>query len=797
MAEKVELFTIEINTSDALKDLADSQKAVKALKNEIKELEKAEGDNTQELAELNANLKVQQDTLRTNTNLTKNAIKATNEQKGSINQLRAQLAVTTIEWNKLSEEERQNTERGQALTEQKLNLTEALKKEEKATGDTRRNVGNYTDSMKEAIEGTGGFDLSLLKLAANPIVLTIVLIVGLLKLLFNAFKSTQTGADKMSEATATLSAIFETLKGLLSVVAEALFNVFTEPRESAKSFGELIRKNITDKFTSLLKLTNSLSEAMKFLFLGEFEKASEAASKAVEQISDWVEETTDRIIAFGKKAVEAFNNTSDAISKSIELALELERATIAYEEANIKASESLAKLNAEAEKQSTIADDNTRAFKERQDAAEASRVASEEAIKIQLDLAQQELHLIELRNERLKINNQLLRENRQEEADLAATVIDIEGQLVLKRLENAKQRQEIDRDVFERNLDFLLDNLDNVKTINEKIAADDRLTFAERSNIIEVTKKLADESFAEQIKQLETRTEAEINANDLIAEADSKRLIEKVRLLKLDEIEEGRLLEVLRDRRTAIQDLAEAEQEIETERLEAKQEARLIDLENELEINRNRIFKTLDLEREGLELKREQELEFANKIGADTNLIEEKFSNARRELNRAEFNAKLSLAADFSANIATIAGKNTAIGKAAAVASATINTYQAATGAFAALSPIPIVGPALGIAAAGAAVVAGLANVKKILSVKSGLPGESGGVSGGSVSASIPSAPVSERANAVDDVNAGIISREVATNTNNDNINVQPTLVTDDVTISQNQQAANNQTATV
>lgn len=54
------------------------------------------------------------------------------------------------------------------------------------------------------------------------------------------------------------------------------------------------------------------------------------------------------------------------------------------------------------------------------------------------------------------------------------------------------------------------------------------------------------------------------------------------------------------------------------------------------------------------------------------------------------------------------------IGKAAAIAGATIDTYKAATGAYAALAGIPVVGPALGVAAAAAAVTAGLANVRQI-----------------------------------------------------------------------------------
>jgi phage-related minor tail protein len=60
--------------------------------------------------------------------------------------------------------------------------------------------------------------------------------------------------------------------------------------------------------------------------------------------------------------------------------------------------------------------------------------------------------------------------------------------------------------------------------------------------------------------------------------------------------------------------------------------------------------------------------------------------------------------------------KMAAIGKAAAVAQAVINTYQSATAAYAAMASIPYVGPALGAAAAAAAIAAGLANVAQIRS---------------------------------------------------------------------------------
>ena len=50
-------------------------------------------------------------------------------------------------------------------------------------------------------------------------------------------------------------------------------------------------------------------------------------------------------------------------------------------------------------------------------------------------------------------------------------------------------------------------------------------------------------------------------------------------------------------------------------------------------------------------------------------------------------------------------GEQTAAGKAAAIAAATISTYQSAQDSYKALAGIPIIGPALGAAAAAAAIV--------------------------------------------------------------------------------------------
>ena len=108
-------------------------------------------------------------------------------------------------------------------------------------------------------------------------------------------------------------------------------------------------------------------------------------------------------------------------------------------------------------------------------------------------------------------------------------------------------------------------------------------------------------------------------------------------------------------------------------------------------------------------------------------------SDAKIEIANQEAEAKkktLDDTANVLQNFSSIAGEETAAGKAFAVAAATINTYRGVSDALAAVTVTPFE-TALKFANAAAIGVAGIANVKKILSVQ--VPGGSGGAPSGGV----------------------------------------------------------------
>jgi hypothetical protein len=129
--------------------------------------------------------------------------------------------------------------------------------------------------------------------------------------------------------------------------------------------------------------------------------------------------------------------------------------------------------------------------------------------------------------------------------------------------------------------------------------------------------------------------------------------------------------------------------------------------------------------------------------GEELLAIEEAQESERQRLGYKYRQLNLDSAKTFAGSMAVLMQTNNKkmfeIGKQAAIAEAVINTYTMAVGAYRAMASIPYVGPALGIAAAGAALAFGMAQVQAIRSQTFG-----GGAAAAPVAASNPAtgAPV-------------------------------------------------------
>jgi hypothetical protein len=178
-------------------------------------------------------------------------------------------------------------------------------------------------------------------------------------------------------------------------------------------------------------------------------------------------------------------------------------------------------------------------------------------------------------------------------------------------------------------------------------------------------------------------------------------------------------------------------------------ERQRINLEAEKTIELDRLQNKIDSFALGTQARVDAENEFLVKKQEIDNALttnERDQTKARIEISKLEADAKIANLARGSAmlsNISDLIGQNTAAGKAAAVAAATIDTYAAAQSAFknAQLNPISILGPAYPYISAGLAIAGGLKNVKSILAVKTPKGGGGGSAPAGGGMGAGPSAP--------------------------------------------------------
>jgi hypothetical protein len=741
MAEKVELIELTISVDKATQDSRALRISMQQLKEETERLKEEQGELSDEYIEAQATYKAVQAELRQQEKLTQNIIAAQNAEVGSLDQLKKQLAVVSVQWSKLSEEERLNTDRGKQLTAQKLKLTEQLKREERATGDATRNVGNYNESIGQSIGLMGQFVPAVGKaatgaqalgraftVALGPIGLVVAAIAAVVTGLKAFFTASEEGEDAWDKFAGAAEIALGNIQDRLSDLTKSIIE---DPKGAFNDFLDFFKNSFGKQ----------LQGAWDFL-VGTFQAGFATINLGYQKLKGQFTDNTQGILDAQKSIEEANKAITDSFKTMAEGAINAVQPVVDfYQETNKEIEENNKLLDRQANLNRFIRN---------------ARISNAKA----------ELEVSKLRNQVAQTENF----TSQERLKFLDEAIKLEGEILNRneRIAQAEKSIAFARAEFSKN----------------DREAKDKLADAE-VKLFQVQKANFDKT-----KELEGQRATLLRE---IANQKKQEALDEVANLELLVSEENKL-----NQQRAKQDL-EIQKNLDAAKQELKQNEaarRQIEFEAEYALAQENVFRRLELERESLEQQAAQEIEFAEKIGADTTLIEQKYAKAREAITEAEQEAKLSLAAGFAANLATIAGEGTAIAKAAGVAETTINTYKAAQGAYSALAGIPVVGPALGVVAAAAAVAAGIANVKKILSVKSGLPGGDKGGSA-SISASSASAAPTKLTTSAPTVNQGIVSRDTLQGANQQEITVQPTLVEDDVTSKQRSQNSNNQTSVI
>jgi hypothetical protein len=374
--------------------------------------------------------------------------------------------------------------------------------------------------------------------------------------------------------------------------------------------------------------------------------------------------------------------------------------------------------------------------------------------KIQLDYQRQAEKLRQVRDDESKGLNERISAN-EKLGEVLKKQLNTELQIHNQALAIAEKRIEIEGDTTD-NLDARAEALTTIADIQERITGQESEQLV---NINSLRKELAEQTKMETLELAEDTSEEYLS---ILEEQTNKEL-------ELEVEKSEKILEKL------------------NRGLQNEKVAKETDFENKMQIAQGNIFAETELERQKLEEMRRQEISFAEKIGADVSLVNKKYDKADLELTKATTQAKANLLTGFFNSISTIAGEGTAIGKAAAVAEASVSSVLGAQQAFAAAQIIPPpFGQIIGGANAAAALAVGAANVRKILSVKSGLPGDK------SVSGNVPTASTgvgggnipNQAQNVNPEIGKGIATRDIG-QTSKTIVDKQPVLVEDDITFRQ------------
>ena len=715
IAKSIELAEKKKQLSAALKDeqkqVTDAGKAFKAGAITQDEYKKTVENSTKAQVEIAKQINVVNRSITDNNQEIKVNTTLMTSQEDSVNALRAQLAKNTKELNAMSAATRNNTEEGKALVTETKEISDKLKEMEKAVGDNRRNVGNYAESIDEALKNTKGLS-----------------------------GATGTLASAMSTGTAGVKAFSAALKAnpLVAVVSVVLLLV--------SSIEKLIKRN--SEAANSLKAAFAPFEVIFTRILDGLTNMLSGVAKAFE----WI---TTKVVGL----LDAIGLISEETKKAGEAATQLSKAELAIYEAETKNLVTLSAMSRELANQKTIVGDQLKSAKERNDAAQKGISIVKQMEKAEVDVLKQKYEQIKAQNELGYTSKEDRRAEMQALADLQA-----------KQAEYTDKRKELENQASGL---IASENAKNAATYKASEAAKAQAAIKAATDA-ENAKRALQQQTIKQMEEALTKLNLSIQEKEVTDDGGKKKIrdaellakeqlaIEKTMLsqglITREEYAERekelrmQVLQVQRDetdraneeRLANTQAVADKELEIqrykleqglisqqefenvetqlriealtERARIEEEQDAlmrerKAMDEANRKELEMSNITNQYELRQVQLDAQYEQEIAAAERIGADTALIQQKYEKAKEENTKARVNAELTMTAGLAGQMSDMLGEESAAGKAFAVVQATINTYLGATKALAQ-------GGILGIAQAAIVTAFGMKQVLTIAKQK-------------------------------------------------------------------------------
>ncbi len=572
-------------------------------------------------------------------------------------------------------------------------------------GKLKDTIGSISPSAEGAIGALEGVSKTMWKLVANPVGAIILAIVAALALLYKSFTNSFEGGQKMEQIFAGIKAAGQALIDNLEKIAGAIIKLMKFDFSGAISDIKGVVKEAGEAYSAMAKLTEEAQKLHQEQLANDLDQSKRAKDLAIlkEQAYDESVPIAERRKLLLKLKAESEQNAKDDIdlakrttdNKIAQLTLQKDGAKKNQDEIN--------KLKIEQNNVETQNANELRAISkqirniDKADAAEQKKIQDENNANTK--------KYLELKN---KIIN---------DANLAAIQDEVKVNIQKVLNQEKDKLKEIEAlKTSEKNKAELIAMIKQ-SSLQEiaKIERDDRIKKAKIQADFDLElNKLHIESLLSGVKDARAKEQA---ALDLGFEDKFNQAKEKYKndAIKLQQVQEE-LATQQRNAQAALDDKFEKEDKEKKKKKDEEQAALKTELLN-----------PYDKEVAQLEEAYKKKLEIAKGNEALIAAVEKEFGEQKIALRAAHKQQELDIVGGMAGQLSNLLGKQTAAGKAAAVAGATIDTYSAAWKAFsnAQKNPISIIGPAYPYISAGLAVAGGLANIKNILSVPA--PGGGGG----------------------------------------------------------------------
>lgn len=760
---KIVIAELEIDIDALLKSTSDLKKEIDKVKNAQKELAASGQSSSAAFVENEAVLKSLNSAYASNVKAITETGKATANQVTQAELLNQALntEVTSIAearqqnqlLNKLRNETNATTKEGQAqiaaLNKKLDENNDFIKENADAYLKQKINIGNYAESVKEAaqsinplnggmsgfisrsqeaggvmpllqqgltgvitgIRGMIGASLAFIATPIGAVIAAIGLVVGIL---VSVFRNLDPVLDKIEQGFAAVSAVIDTVRQTIVAVVTG-----------AKSLGEAF-SGLGGRMSQAANDAAKLKDAQQDL--NDAMRSQEVANaKASQQYDELIVKSKNRTlseeerIAYIQKAqkIEEANFKQNAALAQADLKNAIEAARIKGDLSD----QELKNLQ-----KNTMAYGNYLLNTGRITEAELEAIKNAEIGKIKIqDQATKRLEKSQNAEDKLAEKAQ---ERKEKEVADAEKAEEKRRELAQKRIDDllAKSQQEIE--LFKAQQGFRAKSNDEQLKLNKQLydkeTADLKLQF-EKGKITKLQYETEKLNLTNQF--------AKANADIIIAQGEREiELIRQNSKLSIDERltaemnfallrkEKGLINEQqYQDEITKLQNDAQKlrdDKKLEDEQKE--KERKIIDLENQRANDQLTFQQEVDIQKQQNQIKLEEELKNAEKSGADTTLINKKYTDINKALDKSVEDAKIQGAINTFGMIANLLGEQSAIGKAFALTQTVLSGIQGVQNAYttAQKSPITLLNPAYPYIQAGLAGAFSAVQAAKIAGAK-------------------------------------------------------------------------------